>query len=455
MKKGQYYTWKNIEEGVVVTGHVKRLLSRGVLLSIDNSNLVAFANQEECSDTPISDLSKVFAVDDAVKFRILKVDEVNKRIDASMKSSMIPDEEEEIVVEEDSEGSANEMEEAGDVETENEESVDQVDQEESDAAEPHISTSGFGWDDFVVEAPEDESPETPVSTSKPKRLSESVIASMERSLAAQDTLPESEADFERLLVAQPTSSHLWIRFASWYLSLAEVSKARAVLRRALKMIPGHLEEERSNLWLALLNLESEYGGDDALEATYKEARQAMDSRTVSLHLASIYESKKRFAEAYNVWKQLVKENKEDVEAWLGWCELYFKQGQIEESGEVLKRAQAVLKKNEKVRMLSSYAILLYKYNQPDQGKTIFEDLVSRLQKRLDLWNLYVDHEVKAEHYEFVRSLFKRMVDLKISVNKVKGVFKKWLAFEDAHGDEKHVTEVEEMVQEYINRLTAE
>ena len=257
MKKGQYYTWKNIEEGVVVTGHVKRLLSRGVLLSIDNSNLVAFANQEECSDTPISDLSKVFAVDDAVKFRILKVDEVNKRIDASMKSSMIPDEEEEIVVEEDSEGSANEMEEADDVETENEESVDQVDQEESDAAEPHISTSGFGWDDFVVEAPEDESPETPVSTSKPKRLSESVIASMERSLAAQDTLPESEADFERLLVAQPTSSHLWIRFASWYLSLAEVSKARAVLRRALKMIPGHLEEERSNLWLALLNLERE------------------------------------------------------------------------------------------------------------------------------------------------------------------------------------------------------
>ena len=63
--------------------------------------------------------------------------------------------------------------------------------------------------------------------------------------------------------------------------------------------------------------------------------------------------------------------------------------------------------------------------------------------------------MKAEHYEFGRSLFKRMVDLKISVNKVKGVFKKWLAFEDAHGDEKHVTEVEEMVQEYINRLTAE
>ena len=52
-------------------------------------------------------------------------------------------------------------------------------------------------------------------------------------------------------------------------------------------------------------------------------------------------------------------------------------------------------------------------------------------------------------------LLKRMTGLKMNVNKVKGVFKKWLTFEDAHGSEKTVAEVEGLVQEYINKLTAE
>lgn len=55
----------------------------------------------------------------------------------------------------------------------------------------------------------------------------------------------------------------------------------------------HLEEERSNLWLALMNLEAEYGDEDSLETLFKEARQKMDDKTAGLHLAGIYETKKQ------------------------------------------------------------------------------------------------------------------------------------------------------------------
>ena len=177
----------------------------------------------------------------------------------------------------------------------------------------------------------------------------------------------------------------------------------------------------------------------------------MDDKAAALHLAGIYETKKQYSNAYNVWKQLAKDYKDDVSVWNGWCSFYFKQGDSDKSGEILKRALASLPKNEKTHMLTSYAILLYKYDKFDQGRTIFEDLVSKLPKRLDLWNVYVDQETKVNHFDFVRSLFKRMVEVKVSVNKIKGIFKKWLASEDTHGDENSVKEVEEKVQEYISR----
>ena len=216
-----------------------------------------------------------------------------------------------------------------------------------------------------------------------------------------------------------------------------------------------MEEERNNIWLALMNLESEYGDEDSLETLYKEVKQNMEPKKVSMHLISIYETKKQYANAVNIYKQLVKENKEDVDVWSGWCELFFKQDQMKEAGEILKRSLTVLNKNEKTMMLKNYAVLLYRYHHIDEGRTVFEDLLSKLPKRHDLWNVYIDQETKAGNFDFVRSLFKRMVEIKTSVNKVKSIFKKWISFEDAHGDEKTVAEVEAMVQEYINRLSEE
>lgn len=138
-------------------------------------------------------------------------------------------------------------------------------------------------------------------------------------------------------MANPTSSHLWLRYASWLLSTTEVAKARAVIRRALKSIPVHMEEERANLWLALMNLESEYGDEEALEAVFREAKQAMEPKQAYLHLAKLYELKKNTAQGFNCWKQLAKEYPEDVEVWLGFAEFYFKPGPAE--GE-WRRAEA-------------------------------------------------------------------------------------------------------------------
>ena len=101
--------------------------------------------------------------------------------------------------------------------------------------------------------------------------------------------PESNADFERLLLGSPNSSYLWIQYMSFQLPLSEIDKAREIARRAVKTISFREEKERMNVWIALLNLENVYGNDETLDETFKEAARANDSKTIHLRLALIFE----------------------------------------------------------------------------------------------------------------------------------------------------------------------
>ncbi len=101
--------------------------------------------------------------------------------------------------------------------------------------------------------------------------------------------PQSSADFERLLLSSPNSSFLWIQFMSFQLQLSEIEKARETGRRAIQTINFREEQERLNVWIALLNLENSYGTEQTLDAVFKEASRANDSKTVHLRLASILE----------------------------------------------------------------------------------------------------------------------------------------------------------------------
>lgn len=101
--------------------------------------------------------------------------------------------------------------------------------------------------------------------------------------------PESNSDFERLLLGSPSSSYLWIQYMSFQLQISEIDKAREIGRRAIKTINFREEQERLNVWIALLNLENVYGTDDSMEDVFKEAARANDSKTVHLRVAAIYD----------------------------------------------------------------------------------------------------------------------------------------------------------------------
>ena len=106
-------------------------------------------------------------------------------------------------------------------------------------------------------------------------------------------MPESTADFERHLLASPDSSYLWIQYMSFQLQLAEVEKAKDIGRRALQTINIREEQEKLNVWIALLNLENTYGTDESLETVFKDAARHNDSKTVHLRFAAILDESQK------------------------------------------------------------------------------------------------------------------------------------------------------------------
>jgi len=118
---------------------------------------------------------------------------------------------------------------------------------------------------------------------KKKAIQQDLTANM------HNKAPESSAEFERLLRVTPNSSFLWIQFMSFQLQLSEIDKAREIGRRALQVISFREEQEKLNVWIALLNLEVMYGTDESLDTLHAEAAKANDSKTVYLKLASILE----------------------------------------------------------------------------------------------------------------------------------------------------------------------
>lgn len=58
----------------------------------------------------------------------------------------------------------------------------------------------------------------------------------EQSLLETGKEPESAEDFDRLLLATPNDSALWVQYIAFYLHTAEVDKARTIAQRALRTI---------------------------------------------------------------------------------------------------------------------------------------------------------------------------------------------------------------------------
>jgi rRNA biogenesis protein RRP5 len=302
-----------------------------------------------------------------------------------------------------------------------------------------------------------------------RRREEQEIAKREAALAdgTADDNPETAADFERLLAGNPNSSEIWIRYMSFHLALADVQAAREVAMRAFGRIEFRQEQEKLNVWCALLTLELRFGSAETFQGTIDRACQHNNPKQVYLRACEIIEkehapnpSPSLAQRADDLFAKMCKKFKDKKKVWIAYMEHLLKSGRFEEAHALSKRAMLSLPSYKHVETMSKFAQLVFEYGSAERARTLFDGLLLRYPKRLDLLFVYADKEVKHGDVEVARSLFARVANphdqtlkMKLSDKQMKSFFKKWFTFEEIHGTEETQERVKDAARAFVEQTT--
>jgi ribosomal protein S1 len=354
-------------------------------------------------------------------------------------------------------------------------------------------TAAAGEDDSSDED-EDEDDEDDESAAKGKGSSSSKKKQAERRLAEEKVrlrelalmhgtaLPESAEDFERLLVASPNSSFVWTKYMTFMLSLTEIERARAVGERALAKIAFRDEQEKLNMWLALMQLEHKYGSESSLAAVVKRAVQANEPKRVRFLLLGVYNRAGERENEKALLQLMCKKHAECRKVWGAAEDFEFagKKGEgHEDARKIMQRSLQSLPKHKHVRAIVGFAGMEFsladrlqadgerqKHGGDAKGRaaaaaerasSTMESVLENYPKRTDLWTVYLDKEIKrgvsCGDLGKARQLFERVISMRFGTKTMKLYFKKYLGFEEAHGSPKEVDAVKNKAREYVKSVT--
>ena len=130
----------------------------------------------------------------------------------------------------------------------------------------------------------------------------------------------------------------------------------------------------------------------------KRALDVNDRKKVYLQLINIYRTSDKVIFVEDIFKKLCKKYHESLEIWSNYIEFLFEMrgqdGDFTDPKTILQRALQALPKSSHVNVISKFGMLEYKNGNPEHGRTMFEGIVSGFPKRMDIWSIYMDMEVK-------------------------------------------------------------
>lgn len=458
--------YEDIKVGDILTGHVKNVTDFGVFVKLDNTtNITGLAHRTEVADVIPEDLSLLFGIGDRVKAYVLKINPGKKQVSLSLKASHFSNSGKETEMNADQNDFSDEDEVMQDVDYNHSESeVESEDEdEETVSKKTTVSSDGlslsadFDWTASILDqTQEDEESEsdqedfTQVKKSRRQRNKDKIVE--DKTIEVNTRAPESIGDFERLIIGNPNSSVIWMNYMAFQLQLSEVDKAREIAERALRTINFREEAEKLNIWVAMLNLENTFGTDESLDEVFKRACQYMDSFTMHNKLLSIFQMSEKYDHATELFKVTAKKfGAEKVSIWVSWGDFLISRKENQEARSILSRALKVLPKRDHIDVVRKFAQLEYSKGEPESGRSLFEGLVADVPKRIDLWNVYLDQEIKVGEKNKVEDLFNRVIIRKLTRKQAKFFFNKWLQFEEAQNDSKAEEYVKAKASEYAEK----
>lgn len=117
-----------------------------------------------------------------------------------------------------------------------------------------------------------------------KKAAEKALVQRETQLMDPSLRPEDAAAFERLLLASPNSSLLWLQYMAHHLQATQIEQARAVAERALKTISFRWvivwEKQKWNIYFTATTRKFETESKNNIRASAKSWKFGKCSNTI-------------------------------------------------------------------------------------------------------------------------------------------------------------------------------
>ncbi|OHW91144.1 s1 RNA binding domain-containing protein [Colletotrichum incanum] len=474
-------TYKDIKEGQIVTGKVRKVEEFGAFIVVDNSlNVSGLCHRSEMAEKPVEDARKLYNEGDVVKAKILSVDDEKRRITFSLKPSHFDEDSDmedvdggaELDSDEDSDvemgdggvqltisGTDNfdDSDEEDDDEEEEDDNDSDVEMDDEANAGSGLSAGKYDWTGDAFDESDDESSgksKNSKATEKKEEKKKSGIQ-VDRTADLDAHGPQTATDYERLLLGEPDSSQLWIQYMALQMKVSELAKAREIAERAIKTINVREQTEKLNVWIAYLNLEVAYGTKASTEEVFKRACQYNDEQEVHERLASIYIQSGKLKQADDVFQSLVAKFKsKSPKVWENYAHfLHVTMNEPDRARALLPRATQALEERHTAQLMASFGALEFKSPNGDaeRGRTTFETILATWPKRFDLWNQLADLEISAAEPDTtaIRDVFERGTKAKgLKPKKAMKWFKRWADWEQKlspKGKDKVMAKAQEWV----------
>jgi rRNA biogenesis protein RRP5 len=172
-----------------------------------------------------------------------------------------------------------------------------------------------------------------------------------------------------------------------------------------------------------------------------------------LALAKIYERDENLESAIQLFEKALKNSnyRESKKIWTAYHRLLI-QSNDPSAKQQLNRAIQSLEPHKHLEVILRFAISEFEVGSPERARILFEELLASSPRKTDIWNIYVDKEVKLGNLSGARNLFQRMVTQNVGSKFMKAAFKKYLAFETQYGNMETQLQVKELAKSFVAKL---
>ncbi|XP_076435937.1 protein RRP5 homolog [Babylonia areolata] len=249
-------------------------------------------------------------------------------------------------------------------------------------------------------------------------------------------------DYPRLVASSPNDSRLWIEYMVEQLGRGKVDVARSLANQALQTIAIEEQQEKLNVWLALLNLENLYGTQEDVAKTLTRALEVSDPLKLYRRVAAMYSASGSLEEAEHIHKTMLRRFKQDRHVWIDYGLFLYKNGRYDAARKLLQRALLSIDRKDHVTTITQFASLECKHGESERGFTMFDKVLAEYPKRFDVMTVYTDMVILTGDLDKARELFERSWTLKPSMR----LFKKYLQFEEKHGTEETLARLQSRIE---------